>query len=185
MRSERGPDPGGTVGSVAVRDDDGRERGQGLTRVGLGVTTALVVVLLDQLTKIWAVADLADGPIEVIGEFFELRLTRNPGAAFSSFQGGGPILGLVAVVMAIVIIFALSSTERRSEALALGAVMGGALGNFVDRVFRGEGFLDGAVIDFIDFSFWPTFNVADSGITLGVIALLILSFFTGASDESA
>lgn len=87
--------------------------------------------------------------------------------------------------MAIVIIFALSSTERRSEALALGAVMGGALGNFVDRVFRGEGFLDGAVIDFIDFSFWPTFNVADSGITLGVIALLILSFFTGASDESA
>ena len=146
---------------------------------------AVATVVLDQLTKIWAVADLSDGPISVIGDFLQFKLTRNPGAAFSSFQDGGPVLGLVAVVMTIVILFALSSTERRSEAILLGAVMGGALGNFVDRVFRGEGFLDGAVIDFIAFSFWPTFNVADSAITVGVVALLVMSFFLPADDERA
>lgn len=126
---------------------------------------------------------MSDGPVALLGEFLEFRLTRNPGAAFSSFQDGGPVLGLVALVMVVVIVIALQSVERRAEAIALGAVMGGALGNFTDRVFRGEGFLDGAVIDFIDFSFWPTFNVADSGITLGVVALLVLSFTAGPGDE--
>ena len=144
---------------------------------------SLVVLALDQLTKAWAVAGLSDGPVALLGEFLEFRLTRNPGAAFSSFQDGGPVLGLVALVMVVVIVIALQSVERRAEAIALGAVMGGALGNFTDRVFRGEGFLDGAVIDFIDFSFWPTFNVADSGITLGVVALLVLSFTAGPGDE--
>jgi signal peptidase II len=137
---------------------------------------ALGVILLDQVTKVWAVAALSDGPNHVIDGFFQLRVARNPGAAFSSFQTGGPVLGLVAVVMAIVILVALGSTERRVEAAALGSVMGGALGNFLDRVFRGDGFLDGAVVDFLDFSFFPSFNVADSGITVGVILLLILSF---------
>jgi signal peptidase II len=141
------------------------------------------VLALDQLTKVWAVAGLSDGPVSVLGEFLEFRLTRNPGAAFSSFQDGGHLLGLVALVMVVIIVIALQTVERPAEAIALGAVMGGALGNFTDRVFRGEGFLDGAVIDFIDFSFWPTFNVADSGITLGVIALLVLSFTAGPGDE--
>jgi signal peptidase II len=141
------------------------------------------VLALDQLTKVWAVAGLSDGPVSVLGEFLEFRLTRNPGAAFSSFQDGGHLLGLVALVMVVIIVIALQTVERPAEAIALGAVMGGALGNFTDRVFRGEGFLDGAVIDFIDFSFWPTFNVADSGITLGVIALLVLSFTAGPADE--
>ncbi len=128
-------------------------------------------------------AALSDGPIPLLGEFLEFRLTRNPGAAFSSFQNGGPVLAVVAVVMAVIIVVALRTVERRAEAIALGAVMGGALGTLADRIARGEGFLDGAVVDFIDFSFWPTFNVADSAITLGVVALLILSFGIGSTDE--
>ncbi len=144
-----------------------------------------MLLVADQVTKVWAVAALSDGPVQVLGDFFVLRLTRNPGAAFSSFQGGGPILGLIAVVMAVVIVVALSSTERRAEAAALGAIMGGALGNFLDRVFRGDGFLDGAVVDFLDFSFWPTFNVADSAITIGVVWLLLMAFFGAQADEPA
>lgn len=128
-------------------------------------------------------AALDDRSFSLIGDFLALRLTRNPGAAFSSFQGGGPLLAVVAVVMAVVIVLALRSVERRAEAIALGAVMGGALGNLVDRLFRGDGLLDGHVVDFIDFSFWPTFNVADSAITLGVVALLVLSFIVGSADE--
>lgn len=147
------------------------------------MVVALAVVVVDQLTKIWAVAALSDGPISLIGSFLEFRLTRNPGAAFSSFQGGGPVIAVVALVMAVIIVVALQSVERRAEAIALGAVMGGALGNFADRIARGDGLLDGAVVDFIDFSFWPTFNAADSAITLGVVALLILSFGGASTDE--
>lgn len=145
---------------------------------------AVVLFVVDQLTKIWAVAALSDGSISVFGDFFALRVTRNPGASFSTFQSAGSLLGVVALVMAVVIVVALGSTTRKAEAIALGAVLGGALGNFVDRVFRGDGFLDGGVIDFLDFSFWPTFNVADSAISLGVIALLVIAVFAGPEREA-
>jgi signal peptidase II len=137
---------------------------------------AAIVIAADQLTKIWAVAALSDGPINVFGEFLQLRVTRNPGAAFSSFTGGGPILGVVAAAVAVGIAFLLPKIELRIDRFALSLIMGGALGNFTDRVFRGEGFLDGAVVDFIDFSFFPSFNVADSAISIGV-ALILLSAF--------
>ena len=150
----------------------------------LGVLVALSAIVIDQITKAGAVAALSDGSISLIGETVAFRLTRNPGAAFSSFQNGGPILGLIAIGMAIIIYRALAATERRWEAVALGLVMGGAIGNLMDRVFRGDGFLDGAVIDFLDFSFWPTFNIADSAITVGVVGLLLVSFSASRADEA-
>ena len=150
----------------------------------LGVLVALSAIVIDQITKAGAVAALSDGSISLIGETVAFRLTRNPGAAFSSFQNGGPILGLIAIGMAIIIYRALAATERRWEAVALGLVMGGAIGNLMDRVFRGDGFLDGAVIDFLDFSFWPTFNIADSVITVGVVGLLLVSFSASRADEA-
>ena len=133
---------------------------------------AAAVVALDQLTKVWAVAALSDESIELIDGFLQLRLTRNPGAAFSSFTGGGPLLGVLAALVAIAIAFLLPQIEERLDRVALSLVMGGALGNFTDRIFRGDGFLDGAVVDFVDFSFWPTFNVADSAISVGVVLML-------------
>ena len=134
---------------------------------------AVAVVLGDQLTKIWAVASLDDGPIRLLGDTLAFRLTRNPGAAFSSFTSGGTALGVVAIIIPLVVSFALPRMKRRVDQIALALVLGGAIGNLIDRIFRGDGFLDGAVVDFIDFSFWPTFNVADSGISVGVVLMLL------------
>lgn len=136
------------------------------------------MVAVDQLTKVWAVAALSDGSVELIDGFLQLRLTRNPGAAFSSFTGGGPFLGAVAAAVAIAIAFLLPQIEQRLDRFALSLVMGGALGNFADRIFRGDGFLDGAVVDFINFSFWPTFNAADSAISVGVVLMLLSVLFS-------
>lgn len=75
------------------------------------------------------------------------------------------------------IMFVLNDTSHRGEAIALGMVLGGSLGNLIDRMMRGDGFLNGAVVDFIDFDFFATFNVADMGITLGVVLLLVVALF--------
>lgn len=135
-----------------------------------------VVVVLDQLTKAWAESALADGPIVIIEGFFRFSLTHNTGAAFSMFSKGGPILGVIALGVVAMIMFVLKDASRRVEAVALGMVLGGSIGNLADRIFRGTGWLDGAVTDFIDFSFFATFNVADMGITLGVGVLLLIAF---------
>lgn len=131
------------------------------------------VLLVDQLTKIWAAEGLADGPVELIGETLQLRLTRNPGGAFSIATGLTPLLAVVAAVMTVVIYRVARRTDDRVMAYALAGVLGGALGNLTDRVVRDPGFLRGHVVDFIDLSFWPTFNVADCGITVGVVVVLI------------
>jgi signal peptidase II len=134
------------------------------------------VVALDQLTKAWAINALADGPIAIIDGTLQFRLARNTGAAFSLFASGGPIVGIMAIGVVILIFVALGDASRRLEAVALGLVLGGAVGNLLDRAFRGDDFLSGAVVDFVYTSFFPTFNVADTAITFGV-ALLLLSAF--------
>ena len=138
---------------------------------------AAVVLVLDQLTKIWVVNALADGPIVIIEDFLRLHLTYNTGAAFSFFSRSGPILGIVVIGVVLLILFALKDASHIGEAVGLGLVLGGALGNLTDRLFRGDEFIDGAVVDFIDFSFFATFNVADSAVTIGVVVLLISTFF--------
>ena len=139
----------------------------------LAVATAAIVILIDQATKIWAVAALDDGPIQVFGDVLRLRLTRNTGAAFSSLQGLGPLIGIAAVGVIGLVFVMVHHVPRRFEVAGLGMVLGGAFGNLLDRIFRGTGFLDGAVVDWIDPSFFPTFNGADSAITIGVAVLLI------------
>lgn len=134
--------------------------------------------MLDQLTKWWAVNALADGPIVVIEDFFQFRLTFNTGASFSILTGAGPLIAVISLGVVFMIVFILGEASRRLEAVALGIVLGGAVGNLLDRVFRGEGFLDGAVVDFIDFDFFATFNVADMAINIGV-GLLLLAVFLG------
>ncbi len=119
---------------------------------------------------------LADGPIPLIGDLFQFRLARNSGAAFSTFTGSGPILGLVAIGVVIMIFVVLGDAGHRMEAISLGLVLGGALGNLADRAFRGPGFLDGRVVDWIYLSFFPTFNAADTAITIGVVLLLWHAF---------
>ncbi|MCP3975344.1 MAG: signal peptidase II [bacterium] len=143
-----------------------------------GLVIAATVVALDQLTKAWAVATFTDGSTSLIGDFLSFRVTRNPGAAFSSFQGGGAALGLIAAIVAISVAVILPKIEVPLERIALSLVMGGALGNFTDRIFRGDGFLDGAVVDFVDLWIIPTFNVADSAISVGVALMLASALFS-------
>lgn len=151
----------------------------------LAVTIAGGVIVLDQITKAWAVAALSDGPISVVDGLFQLRLVRNPGAAFGQLRGAGSILALIAIAVAAVIFLNLKSLQSSLEAGLLGAIMGGALGNLIDRMVRGDGFFDGKVIDFLDFDFWPTFNVADIAISVGaVLAILVSLWVTRAESRS-
>jgi len=137
------------------------------------VTIAGIVVVIDQLTKAWAQSTLADGPIVVIDGVLNFRLFYNTGASFSLFKEGGALIGLVVVGVVVVIFFALRDAGRRLDAIALGLILGGAVGNLLDRLLRGSGFLDGAVVDFIQVPFFATFNGADIAINAGVALLLI------------
>ena len=137
------------------------------------LAVAGVVVALDQLTKIWAVHSLSDGPTEVVGTLLQFRLTRNPGGAFSLLTNLTPLLAVLAVVMVVYIVRTTRRTSDIVMAYALGLVLGGAVGNLVDRLVRSPGFLRGEVVDFIKVPHWPTFNVADCAITVGVVLIAI------------
>ena len=176
MRSDGRPDPPGEAGSPALRDNDRGSGKPALSLRNLAFVVAAGVVAVDQLTKWWAVNELADAPVVLIEDFLQLRLTYNTAATFSLFSNAGPILAIVAFGVVGLIIYILGEAGRRVEAVALGLVLGGAVGNLIDRLARGDGLLDGAVVDFIDFSFFATFNVADAAINIGVALLLIAAF---------
>lgn len=138
------------------------------------------IVLVDQLTKSWAVNRLTrescsvpDACIDIIGSL-RFRLSFNPGAAFSSFTGGGPVLGVIAFFMTLYLIYLSVTSVDRVLRWLFPVVGGGAVGNLWDRVFRADdGFLSGKVVDFIDLQFWPIFNIADVAVVGGVILLAI------------
>ncbi len=135
-----------------------------------------VVVALDQLTKELALRGLDDGPIDLIGSA-RLLLTFNDGAAFSMGSGRTTWIALVAIGVSLVLARMGLRAERRAVAVGWGIVVGGALGNVVDRAFRdGDGFLGGRVVDFVDLGWWPVFNVADSALWVGIAVLLVASW---------
>lgn len=136
----------------------------------LGLATGVVV--LDQLTKTWALSALADGPIDLVGTL-RLALTYNTAGAFGLGGGFVPLLALAALGVVVYLIVSGAAASRLPVAVAMGLLLGGAVGNLVDRVFRAPGLLRGAVVDFIDLQFWPVFNVADMGITCGCVMLLV------------
>ena len=140
----------------------------------LGTATAVVVVVLDQLAKTWALAALDDGPRHVVWTL-RLNLSFNSGAAFGLGQGLAPLLVVVGVVMVVVLLGMGRTAGTTAPAMvALGLVLGGATGNLIDRLFRDHG---GAVVDFIDFQWWPVFNVADAAITCGAFLLVLSASF--------
>jgi len=164
-----------TVAGVAARRRAG---------VGLSVAVAAVVVLVDQLTKWWALETLDTRTIHVVWTL-QLRLTRNSGMAFGQGEGLGPLVGVVALVVVVGLLIALRRPANRLAAVAVGLVIGGAAGNIVDRVARSgdDGFLSGAVVDFIDLQWWPVFNVADIGITVGAALLVLLGLLEGREER--
>jgi signal peptidase II len=143
--------------------------------------TAACVFAVDRLTKIWAEHTLAARPIDLIRGVLTLRLTTNSGGAFSLGQSAPWFFAAATIVVSALIV--LTSFHRRSvwSSVALGLILGGALGNLADRVLRGPG-LSGHVVDFIDFHVWPVFNVADSAVVIGAILLAATTFRDGRED---
>ncbi|HEY7106473.1 MAG TPA: signal peptidase II [Acidimicrobiia bacterium] len=152
-------------------------------QVAAGIVFAIVV--LDQLTKLWAVRALADGPVSIVGDSVDFRLARNTGGAFSLFQAFTPMLAIVAIVVAYFLVRTVRRTHDPLLVVALSLVLGGAVGNLLDRIFRSPGFLRGAVVDFVHVSEWPTFNLADSAITIGAVMVVVWSFRTSARERAA
>ena len=130
------------------------------------------VLAADQLSKAWALSALADGhTVSIVGPV-RFLLTYNTAGAFGL---GGAAVPFLAVVALGLVVFMASTSSTGSDprlALAVGLVLGGAVGNLADRMFRGRGMLRGAVVDFIDFRVWPVFNLADAAITVGCLLLL-------------
>ena len=139
------------------------------SRIGIGA--ALAVLILDILTKGWAVSALSDGRDIHIFWTLHFALTYNEGMAFSTGTNVGPLIGMLAIVVIAILIFTMRKQSSGVSLVATGCIIGGAIGNVLDRVFRGSGFMGGAVVDFIDLRWWPVFNVADIGIVCGAIAV--------------
>jgi signal peptidase II len=148
-----------------------------------GLVLALVVTVIDQIVK-WQVLSLGLRPgdsIEVTS-FFNLAMVHNRGVSFGLFnrdwEFNALVLSLVAIAISIGMLVWLWRTTRKSIAAAVGLVVGGAIGNVIDRA------LYGAVIDFLDFHalgyHWPAFNVADSAISIGAVILVFDALFGSA-----
>ena len=139
------------------------------------VFISILVVLLDQLSKILFTKILTPyHSIPIIKEFFHFTLVQNTGIAFGMFKGSSTVILVVTIIGVVLIIYSLrndlwvirSKGLPFTDKLAMGFILGGAIGNFIDRIRLGY------VIDFLDFRIWPVFNLADSFITIGAVILL-------------
>ncbi len=147
-------------------------------RIRLLVTVAAVILAVDVVTKILAVRMLTPGqPVSIAGDTVTWTLVRNSGAAFSMATGYTWILTLIASTVVFGIIWMGRRLVSPWWAIGLGMILGGALGNLVDRFFRSPGPLQGHVVDFLSVGWWPVFNVADASVVGGAVLLVALSVF--------
>lgn len=137
---------------------------------------AFVVWFLDLVSKQWALSALADHrPRRVLGDFLQLWLTWNPGAAFSMGTGTTWVFTVFASAIAVMVVVKANVLRNVWWVVGFGGLLGGALGNLTDRLFRAPGFPQGQVVDFIALPNFPVFNVADSFITCSVVLMFWLS----------
>ena len=139
---------------------------------------AATVLLLDQASKVWALTSLTPGiPVDVVGSVIRLNLIRNPGAAFSLGDGFTWVLTLVSVAILVWVVVGARRVGNMPWAVALGLLLGGALGNLVDRFFREPGPGRGHVVDFISTPWLlpSIYNVADACIVVSMVLLVLLT----------
>lgn len=150
------------------------------------VPVALIVFVIDQLTKVWAEASLQIGqpPIPFIGEFIQWRLIYNPGAALSFGTSITWLLTLVSAAVVVGVIWVAPKLTTRLWAVTAALLLGGTLGNLTDRLFRAPGFPEGHVVDFIDYGPFVG-NVADIAIVGAAILIGVLSLFGPAPVEES
>ena len=142
-----------------------------LSSIAFAVAAALIA--LDHATKWWAQRALDDRDIDLIGSL-RLHLVYNRGAAFGLGSKYAPFIALAALTIVLIVFRSAGGLHGRVAQIAVGLVIGGAVGNLLDRLLReGDGFLGGGVVDFIDVQFWPVWNVADMGVTLGAVLLAL------------
>ena len=147
-----------------------------MSRLPLTLGVAAGVVLLDQVTKFIAVARLeGEPPIQVIGEWLQLTFVRNSGAAFSLAGNYTIVISVLAIVVAVAIVRTARTLTNVWWAVVLGGILGGALGNLIDRIFREPAPFRGHVVDFLALPNWPVFNVADMALVGSAILAVILS----------
>ncbi len=146
--------------------------------------SVLLLIVLDQLTKLWAVNSLL--PIKrfpIIDGVFSLNFVENTGAAFSMLEGKTLFLTIIPIIACVVIVYVLVTKKIRSKVgnWGLSLILSGALGNLIDRIFRG------AVVDMFDFELinFPVFNVADIAVTVGAVLFFvyILFFYEDKSEK--
>lgn len=168
------------------RTGDGPQRPRRRLTVAV---TALLVFGADLATKTWIVHAYGDGHVTtVIPGVLDIEEGRNAGAAFGIATGSTIIFTVIALAVAIAIVRIAARLRSRSWAIALGLLLGGAVGNLGDRIFRSPAVFRGHVVDWIYLHHWPVFNIADSGVVIGGIlaALLVVQGirFDGSRDPS-
>ena len=153
------------------------------TAVAIFAVTAIVIIVLDRITKMWAVDSIPAGGLPGIPGIIGFKLVFNKGASFGVLQGATALFLIISLSMLIAIVIYLLRYKRHVwfEVIALGGVAAGALGNAFDRVVYGQ-VTDFLSLQFIDF---PVFNVADCGITIGIIVWLLFMVFHPASPVAA
>ena len=139
-------------------------------------TIAWAIWLLDFATKVWALNNLsASNPTKILGNFLQLTLIRNSGAAFSLAQGATIIFTCFAISVVATIAYFAPRITSKGWSIVLGLALGGILGNLTDRIFRSPGYFTGHVIDWIELTHWPVFNLADTAIVVAAGIAVILS----------
>ena len=147
-----------------------------MSRLPLTLGVAAGVVVLDQVTKALAVARLEGEPaIEIVGQWLRLTFVRNPGAAFSLAGNYTIVISVIAIVVAVAIVRTARTLTNVWWAVVLGGILGGALGNLIDRIFREPAPFRGHVVDFMELPNWPVFNVADMALVGSAVLAVILS----------
>lgn len=142
------------------------------------VLVAAVILVADLWTKAYAVAHFAGRTVTVVPHLLWFTLTENSGAAFSLFSQATGLLAVVGVIAMVAVTYLARQTGRLWTRIGWGLLMGGIVGNDVDRIWHGE------VVDFIQIPHWPIFNVADSAITVGAVIVLIAFLRQGAGDKA-
>ncbi|MFF0788473.1 signal peptidase II [Streptomyces spiralis] len=153
------------------------ERPRGRRRIAVLFSVAAFAYALDLISKLIVVAKLENhAPVRILGDWLRLEAIRNAGAAFSFGEAYTVIFTVIAAAVIVVITRLARKLYSLPWAIALGLLLGGALGNLTDRIFRAPGVFEGAVVDFIAPKHFAVFNLADSAIVCGGILIVLLSF---------
>lgn len=181
MTTQRNPSANAGRDASGVRRVRGRSRGQVLA---ITLAAAAVVVAIDLVSKHWAETTL---PLleqrPALGGILHFRLLYNSGAAWGLGAGITPVVTVVQMLICLgALAFVLRSIRSSAWALALGLVIGGALGNIHDRLLRAPGPFRGEVVDFLELPHWPVFNVADMAVCTGAVLIVLLGLLGRPAD---